>query len=63
MPEDGVNWVEKSKILTFEEIGRLVHLFSDHGIKNFRLTGGEPLVRQNFVNYVAYSKPIILKFP
>lgn len=49
MPEDGVNWVEKSKILTFEEIGRLVRLFNNLGIKNFRLTGGEPLVRQNFV--------------
>jgi GTP 3',8-cyclase len=46
-------WKPRSEILTFEEIERLVRLFAGLGIQKIRLTGGEPLLRQNVEVLVA----------
>ncbi len=46
MPENGMVWMQKSELLTFEEIGRLTRLFAELGITKLRLTGGEPLMRK-----------------
>ena len=48
MPAEGLPWLERAEILTFEEIARLVGLFADMGVHDVRLTGGEPLVRKQF---------------
>ncbi len=48
MPAEGLPWLERSGILTFEEIARLVTLLGAMGVRDVRLTGGEPLVRRNF---------------
>src|SRR5580704_1561729 len=40
-------WQPKSKILTFEEIERIVRIAVSLGIQKVRLTGGEPLLRQH----------------
>ena len=48
MPAEGLPWVERSEILRFEEIERLVRLFARMGVTDLRLTGGEPLVRREF---------------
>ena len=48
MPAEGLPWLERAEILTFEEITRLVALFSEMGVSDVRLTGGEPLVRREF---------------
>jgi GTP 3',8-cyclase len=48
MPAEGLPWLERAEILTFEEIARLVSLFADMGLHDVRLTGGEPLVRRQF---------------
>ena len=48
MPAEGLPWLERSEILTFEEITRLVALFGSMGVRDVRLTGGEPLVRRDF---------------
>jgi cyclic pyranopterin phosphate synthase len=48
MPAEGLPWLERGEILTFEEITRLVRLLSAIGVHDVRLTGGEPLVRRNF---------------
>ncbi len=40
-------FLERGKLLTFEEIERLVHIFAGHGVKKIRLTGGEPLMRRD----------------
>ncbi len=48
MPAEGLPWLERAEILTFEEIERLVSLFADMGVHDVRLTGGEPLVRKQF---------------
>jgi len=45
-------WVAKSKILSFEEIERLVRIAANLGIDKIRLTGGEPLLRQNVEDLV-----------
>ncbi|MBX9878432.1 MAG: GTP 3',8-cyclase MoaA [Candidatus Obscuribacterales bacterium] len=47
MPPEGLNWKEKSEILTYEEIIRIARVFVDLGITKIRLTGGEPLVRKD----------------
>jgi GTP 3',8-cyclase len=48
MPADGLPWLERSAVLTFEEIERVVRLFASMGVTDVRLTGGEPLVRRDF---------------
>ena len=48
MPAEGLPWLERAEILTFEEIERLVSLFAEMGVHDVRLTGGEPLVRKQF---------------
>jgi GTP 3',8-cyclase len=47
MPLDEYEWINKKEVLTFEEIARLARLFIELGIDKVRLTGGEPLVRQD----------------
>jgi GTP 3',8-cyclase len=48
MPAEGLPWLDREEILTFEEIARLVTLFAAMGVHDLRLTGGEPLVRRDF---------------
>ena len=46
MPAEGLPWLERSALLTYEEIERLVRLLAAMGVHDVRLTGGEPLVRK-----------------
>jgi GTP 3',8-cyclase len=48
MPADGLAWLAREEVLTFEEIERLVGLLVQMGVEDVRLTGGEPLVRRDF---------------
>jgi len=53
MPEDGVRWLPKEHILSFEEIGTIVKAAIEiHGIRRFKITGGEPTVRHGIVDLV-----------
>jgi cyclic pyranopterin phosphate synthase len=45
MPAEGLPWLPKSEILTFEEMVRIVGVFARLGVKEIKLTGGEPTVR------------------
>jgi cyclic pyranopterin phosphate synthase len=46
MPEEGMQWLPRSEVLTFEETERLARLFVErYGVEGIRLTGGEPTVR------------------
>ncbi len=46
MPEEGMTWLPREEILTFEEIERVARLMVErYGIDSIRLTGGEPTVR------------------
>jgi GTP 3',8-cyclase len=46
MPAEGLPWLERSEILSFEEIERVVGVLAGLGVRAVRLTGGEPLVRR-----------------
>jgi len=46
MPPEGMQWLPRSEILTYEEIDRLVGVFMGLGVHTVRLTGGEPLARR-----------------
>ena len=52
MPAEGLPWLDRDQILRFEEIERLVRLFVAMGVRDVRLTGGEPLVRREFPRLV-----------
>ena len=47
MPADNVEFMHRDKLLTFEEITRIVQIASGMGICRLRLTGGEPLMRKD----------------
>ena len=53
MPLDEYEWIDKREILSFEEIARIARLFVRAGVEKLRLTGGEPLVRNNIEMLVA----------
>ena len=52
LPAEGLPWLDRSEVLSFEEIERLVRLFARLGVTDVRLTGGEPLVRRDFPKLV-----------
>jgi GTP 3',8-cyclase len=53
MPAEGLPWLDREEILSFEEIARLVAVFGAMGVHDVRLTGGEPLVRRDFPRLAA----------
>ena len=56
MPKEVFNsdyvFLERSRLLTFEEIERLVRIFTDLGVVKLRLTGGEPLLRRRLEDLI-----------
>jgi len=46
MPAEGLEWLPREEVLSFEEIERVVGLLAAMGVDEVRLTGGEPLVRR-----------------
>ena len=47
MPAEGLEWLDRTEVLSFEEIARLVRVLARMGVDEVRLTGGEPLVRRD----------------
>jgi GTP 3',8-cyclase len=47
MPAEGLEWLGRAEILSFEEIARLAAVLAPLGVDEVRLTGGEPLVRRD----------------
>jgi len=58
MPADGLPWLERNEVLSFEEIERIVRVMVAMGVEDLRLTGGEPLVRREFPRLVSMLSPI-----
>jgi cyclic pyranopterin phosphate synthase len=52
MPAEGLEWLARDEVLSFEEIARLVRLLAELGVNEVRLTGGEPLVRRDLPELV-----------
>ncbi|HMO27310.1 MAG TPA: GTP 3',8-cyclase MoaA [Tepidisphaeraceae bacterium] len=59
MPADGVQWLSKHEILSFEQIADIVRAAIEiHGIRRFKLTGGEPTVRHGLIDLVRMLRAI-----
>ena len=58
MPFDEYQWVERTQVLSFDEIERLARLFVAQGVTQVRLTGGEPLVRRSLPTLVRQLRTI-----
>ena len=52
MPEEGLPWLRRSEILSYEEIAAVVRVMAAMGLRRVRLTGGEPLVRRDLPELV-----------
>jgi cyclic pyranopterin phosphate synthase len=52
MPQEEYVWLPRQELLTFEEIARLVEVFTSLGVTDLRLTGGEPLLRRDLPSLV-----------
>ncbi len=62
MPEKPFSWVPKENLLTFEELFLFVKVAIDEGVTKIRLTGGEPLLREDldtFIKMISDYKPDI----
>jgi len=53
MPEEGLPWIDKREILSYEEIAEIVRAAAKVGVRSIRLTGGEPLIRKDLHRLVA----------
>ncbi len=58
MPLEGVEKLGHDRILSLEEIARLVRVAAQVGIRKVRLTGGEPLIRKNISQLIGYIRNI-----
>ncbi|HEU5066458.1 MAG TPA: GTP 3',8-cyclase MoaA [Gaiellaceae bacterium] len=58
MPAEGLEWLPREEVLSFEEIARLVRVLSEMGVDEVRLTGGEPLVRRDLPVLVSFLSEI-----
>src|SRR5689334_4155837 len=52
MPAEGLPWLAKPEMLSDDELVRLVGIFVGLGVRQVRLTGGEPLLRRSLVDVV-----------
>ena len=52
MPEEGITYVDRSDLLTFEELGRITKVFAGLGINKIRITGGEPFLRKGIMQFL-----------
>ncbi len=52
MPEEGINFVKRNLLLSFEEMLRISRILAAHGVKKIRITGGEPFVRTDIMDFL-----------
>jgi cyclic pyranopterin phosphate synthase len=52
MPADGIAYLPKQELLTYEELERLVTILANLGVSKVRLTGGEPFVRTDLMKLI-----------
>src|SRR3712207_2200857 len=58
MPAEGLAWLPKEEILTFEELTKLRGLFVSLGVRSLKVTGGEPTVRADLPTLVRMSREV-----
>jgi cyclic pyranopterin phosphate synthase len=58
MPAEGLRWLPRSEILTFEELARLLGIFIELGVRSLKVTGGEPTVRADLPTLVRMFRDV-----
>jgi cyclic pyranopterin phosphate synthase len=59
MPEEGMQWLPREELLTYEEIARIARVcVARYGFEAIRVTGGEPLVRAHVTRLVQLLAPL-----
>jgi GTP 3',8-cyclase len=58
MPAEGLPWLPKERILSYEEIAAIVRQLAPLGLRRLRLTGGEPTIRPDLVRLVAMLRDV-----
>lgn len=58
MPAEGIDYLPRPHLLSYEEMERLIRLLAQHGISKVRITGGEPFVRKDMIDFLARVKQI-----
>jgi len=58
MPAEGLKWLPKDEILTFEELARLLRLFVRLGVRSVKVTGGEPTVRADLPTLIRMLREV-----
>jgi cyclic pyranopterin phosphate synthase len=53
MPAEGLPWLERAAVLSYEELARLIGILGRLGVHDVRLTGGEPLARRDLSRLIA----------
>ena len=59
MPAQGLPWLEREHLLTYEELARVIGLLAEMGVRDVRLTGGEPLLRRELWRLVERVAPLV----
>jgi len=52
MPEEGINYLSRKELLTYEEMERVISLLASLGISKLRITGGEPFLRKGMMDFL-----------
>jgi cyclic pyranopterin phosphate synthase len=58
MPAEGLAWLPRAEILSFEELTRLLSLFVHLGVRSLKITGGEPTVRADLPKLVTMFREV-----
>lgn len=58
MPEEGITYLAKESLLSYEELERLIRILALKGVSKVRITGGEPFVRKDLIPFLRRVKAI-----
>jgi len=58
MPEEGIKYIDRKELLTYEEIIRTITVLSELGIEKVRITGGEPFLRKDMMDLLRSIRAI-----
>lgn len=50
MPEEGIDWLTRSELMTYEEMIRICRVLAANGVSKIRITGGEPFIRKDIMS-------------
>jgi len=53
MPEEGINWLSRTELMTYEEMLRICSLVVKMGVDKIRITGGEPFARKDIMSFLS----------